>query len=1086
MATTFKFVASVAIAALVASSALGCSTFSYNPGSFTDDVPWGCVEPFECFVEFCSCVSGQLSSTCTPFGAVNASTIEQCAARRVTCIMNAALHSRNVWNTSCQGWGDKIASLYATYYSDRTSTNLTDACKADMCGVVTAGNSSLADSVNYTYICSYVGFGFPAPADRNVVAGCAASSQTYFENPPQQCSGANACRQTYCSCVNGTWNTTALSCTLPAAQPMESAMEMCWSAQAGCLTKAALDMYVPGASPLNTDPCLAWAVPIAQDYATYYNATVANATITKESTALWQACNFTACNQIHRYNASANFSSVCTFAAVAGVVPTFVAYNPCPYSCPDSTCAANLAKCACTQKAVVSGLNGTFSRDINNLDMTRTLTGTGFASYGVASGNCSSFDFSTSMSFVWTLTNSSGVVVTVNSSSFSIPGYTMVSGGTYTLRVTATGLVSNQTATTTWTLTPKAPEPTVSITGSGASLRIPNTNALAIKATVVDIISGTFNWSCVATTVNGTTGTCPNLSNSTASALFIASGAAAGTYVITYTYRSVYTSSITLTVVAGEIPYVRIIVPSGPISTNPVAFLNTQQITLTSGLTFSGTVTYNWTVNGGSMLSNSTTLSVMASALNTTSLSAANSGNYVYNTIYVRATSATDMNVFGEATLNVVVLVPFTMMLTVTKQSNAAQTYATALTDKLVFSYSTTPALAASNAPFGASLVASIVYYDFVGGRESALEVQTTPSGAALVGAAPMFSNKSLSSQNVNFGVQLLMSGVLVASGNATFNITKGDVAAATASILATVSSVTDSTQAISSAGTISALMAQTTNTTLLAQMATAALDMIQSNIKNDTVLTATQSVTVVSSISAVLSSSNTTKAAASLQVKAVVTTVITGGSFNIAVADVVADAISNMDSATGGALAIEAAKAVSKAVAVGETKSISMGSIGTMTSTSQTGAALTNLKVTDSSGAAIKLPASLNIPGMSDDAVYGVATAVLTTNPFGGDSPTKGVVTYDITSNGGSLSVANLAEPIVITLPDGTSGVCQYYNEATLSWTDSGVVTVTTTTSVECHTTHLTAFGGFSSASTAVLSVLVLAIVALVQLVVA
>lgn len=150
------------------------------------------------------------------------------------------------------------------YYADRTFTNLTDACLADTCDLVTAGNSNLVSSVNYS-----------APVDREDIMGCVASTRTYFDEiPAAQCTGVSKCSSAYCGCLNGQWNAELLEWVMPAAQPADSVADSCLGTAVGCLTLAALDVYVFGAAPLNADPCLAWAVPIAEDYTTLYNTTL--------------------------------------------------------------------------------------------------------------------------------------------------------------------------------------------------------------------------------------------------------------------------------------------------------------------------------------------------------------------------------------------------------------------------------------------------------------------------------------------------------------------------------------------------------------------------------------------------------------------------------------------------------------------------------------------------------------------------------------------------------------------------------------------------------------------------------------------
>jgi trimeric autotransporter adhesin len=1084
MAPSSKVSLAVAVAAVLVVSVVGCTSSSDNMGLFTDRVSWGCVEPFNCFVEYCSCLNGTLSATCTPFNAnVTAAQVEMCAARRVTCTLNAALNARNIYNSSCQGWGDQLAAQYALSYGNSSNTNLTDACKADMCGVVTAGNSSLADAVNYTYICSLVGFNYPAPVAKGDVAGCASVSRTYFGDsiPIKQCTGAASCMNTYCTCVGGTWNSTAIDCAWPAAQPATATVQTCLSAATGCLTKAALDIYVAGASPFSTDACLAWSVPIAQDYAAYYAAT------DKTTTELYKTCNRTACTNIYRYDHNASISSVCTFAAVAGIVPTFKAYDPCPYSCPDTTCAANLAGCACTANAVVSGVDASLSRDVTtDVDMTKPLTGTAYASYGIASGNCSSFTFGLSLKFLWTLSKADGtVVLTSNSSALNVVASTMVANTTYVLNLTATGLLASQRSTKTWTFKAVAPAPTVSITENGATVRMSNTQTITINAKVIDVVTGASNWSC--TVISGTA--CPSLTNSTSSALIIPSGSPVGTFTITYTYRTSYTSSLNLTVVAGEIPYVRIITPSGALASNPMlVYLRKQNVLLTSVVQFTGNVTFSWTVNSNTTSASTTSsLALPASSLLTTLLANVNAANNDnVNTIRVKATSTADSSVYGEATISVIVVEDITVSLTVT---SGAATSAAALASTLTFVPTTTPSLTAANAPLGATLQYYIVFYDTVASRDTAIGLTTTPSGSSFTATAPLFSNSAVSWQTTTFSVLVTLNGIIACTGNATFNITKPDIAAAATSELAKVSSITDSTQAVSAAGTLRALMQQSTNVAQVQAMASAALNMLSSTVANASTLSSTQQAAVFGTITTALGSQNaTSKKALSEQIQSVITSALKSDNFDSSNAVLVLDAISSMDSQTGGQTSVSLAQALSndQNQPIGEAKTVSVSGI-IVTAVRQTGASLAGLAVQSSSGASLTLPASFSFAGLSQDAVYGVASTVLTTNPYGTTTPSGSVVTYDITSNGNSLTVSGLSDPIVIKVPGGV-GVCAFYNEQTVAWSTTGLTTVVSASGFACKTTHLTAFATFtvSSAATVAVSAFVVLAAAFAQLLLA
>lgn len=1086
MAFSSKFlVASIAVTALVVACADACTSSGDNVGLFTDNVPWGCTEPFDCFVEFCSCVDGTLSTTCTPFNSTtSAATIEMCAARRVTCTLNAALNARSVYNSSCQQWGEGLTKEYATFYADRSNTNLTDACMADMCGVVTAGSPSLADSVNYTYVCSLVNFSFPVPVPKDQVAGCVVPERNYFHNglPLEHCTGPAACYATYCTCQGGTYNATSMKCTLPATQPSSATTVACAAATYGCFTAAALDVYVPGASPLSLDPCLAWSVPIAEDYLAYYNAASESA---KESTRLWQVCNASACQGIYRYNTSSPFSSACTFAAVLGRVPTFQAFDPCPFTCPDDTCAISLAGCACTNNAVVSDAQGEFLNPLSSsltFDVTKALTVSASAAYGISSGNCSSYDFTTALKFSWRLANETGTwVQAANGSTFSLAASTLTVGVTYMLNLTATGLKSTQVSMRTWTFHVIAPTPKVSITGSGATMRIPNTRSVTVKATVTDVTTGTYSWSCV-----NVSGTCPVLTNATSSVLYIASGEAAGTYLITYTYRGMYNSTLNLTIIAGEIPYVRILVPSsGVLNANPVAFLNSQTIFLGSLVTFSSAVTYEWTINADTTVkSNTSTLSLKASMLTSSSLSEISSSNYNENTISLKVTSNASSTVYGEASIVVVVVESVSVTLSIAKQGGG--TTAEGLNDKLIFT--PTSAATATNSPFGASFAYSIVYYDNVSNRDTAVGLDTTVSSSTRVGTAPLFTDSG-SSKSVIFSVVLRLGGLTAATGNSTFTITKPtDLTAVANREIAALSSITDPAAAVNAASKMRALMKLSTNATEVKAMAAASLKLMNDTLRSGTPLSADQQVAVFGTIGTALATQDaSTKKALSKEMASVMATTLSSTSFDSDNTDAVLGVIDSMDSESGGETTVLLARALSNdpKQPIGEPKTVSVGGFS-VTAVRQVGGALAGLEVSSSGGAGMSIPSTFSFSGIGEDDVVGVASTVMTTNPFGGDTPTGSVVTFDMTSNGAALTVTGLTSELEIKL--ASSGICQYYDTSISAWSSVGLRTViVSSTETLCYTTHLTAFGSFaSSAATVAISAVVVVLAALAQLVLA
>ncbi|CUG93299.1 Hypothetical protein, putative [Bodo saltans] len=1054
----------------------GCAGSSVNESLLFENIPASCIQPFDCFAEFCLCVNGTVSTTCTPFDSnINASTVEMCTANRLTCIIRAALDTATVWDASCQKWGDSVTELYSEYYSDRSSVNLTDLCRAEACTLVTAGSAELATAVNYNTICQIDVNEIGAPLGDGDVAGCVEPPRTHFDDVPIQCGGAANCSNDYCVCLGGTWSAATSDCTLPPAQPLDSIFDGCLATYISCVTNVALDVYVPGASPLNTDPCLVWAVPIAEDYALYYNATHSNTTTAAatdtttalQSTSLWLACNYTACKDIYRYNHTSHFSSACTFASVTRA-PTFTPYNACPYSCPDTTCAANLASCACTANAVVSGLNTTANYDLANVLPTTQLQIAASASYAVISGNCSNFTFGSSLKYTWSVTNASNqIVYSYNGSTLTIPSNTLTAGS-YRATVTAAGLLSSQKQSSVLSITVIVLSPVVRISGPTLATTL---RSFALTATIINpATTSSFNWTCISLTADVS---CPSLTGGASTSLFIASGAPAGLFNITYQYfanaATTTTATVSLTITNNDIPVVSVAQAlTGSIAASAYgvnAFANTQKISVSGTVQFSGTYTRSWSVNGVQVTGAGDAVAVTAAQLKTTTFANAKAGSYVYNTITLTATSNANSNVMGNASVSVVVLEPVTTTLAVAKQGSSA-TFAAGLTDYLVFTTSSTPSLTTTSVPLGATLQTSIVYYTVTNGVESpSLSLLTTVSGNAQVGQAPLAPGANSSGVLIKFGVQVSLSGIVVASANSSFNITLANASAAASSILASTASITDANEAVQALGNIGALLSSFTSTSTTAtSIVSAGFTMIVSTIVIGTQLSAAQSLSVATNVATLLtmSSSQGNNAEASKQVVAVMFVVLTGTSFDLSVASAVGSTIGQMDPASGGVVAQQMTLVICAQILVGETASVNMGPSGSMTAASSTGASLLGLAVTDSaSGVSVLLPTTLlnDVPGLSADATYGAVTLFLvsvssfTTN--GTDVPAGGIVSQQITSGNTQVSINGLQTAIIISMPPGSTGECRYYDEVTKLWFVDGVTTVFTETgAMNCYTT--------------------------------
>ncbi|CUG77649.1 GPI-anchored surface protein, putative, partial [Bodo saltans] len=629
---------------------------------------------------------------------------------------------------------------------------------------------------------------------------CSMSSHTYFANVPTQCGNAAlSCSQSYCSCLGGRWgdmydsSNIVVQCGLSAAQVSAARFESCYSTAISCLTNAALDVYVSGIPETTADVCQRWAASISLDYALYYNATRQAINASQQSTNLWQACNYTACMDSSTLLSGAAPSLMfCTFAAVTRT-PNYV---PCVYTCPDLTCAASLAKCACTSRAIVLNLTIVANYELTAVLPTSRLQITAGAcapnlppaNYGsrdvrCPQWSCSDFSFTSSLQFTWSVASSALVqVLRSTGSTLSIPA-NFLAPGTYSVTVIATGLLSTQWLSTVFPVTVVAIDPSVRISGP---TRVSSLNPFDLTVVVSNAASSSsYNWTCTSLTTDAQ---CPNLTNSTASALHVAAGAPVGRFTITYQYVAngkTATAATTIDIAADDIPIVKVQqalgggIASSSSSFGVNAFAYTQQIAVSSTVDFSsGNYTRSWSVNGVIMASSgNATLSIAASTLLTTTVSDAKAGDYVLNVITLTATSQSNANIAGNASVTVVVLEPVGASLSVAKQGDTAATSAQSLTDSLAFTTSLTPSLTISTVPFAASLQTAVVYFTPVSGGALSLLTQLSGDGSALVGKAPLIPGNSTSAVVVTFGLQVSLNGIVVATANATFGITRGDLA---------------------------------------------------------------------------------------------------------------------------------------------------------------------------------------------------------------------------------------------------------------------------------------------------------------------
>lgn len=117
-----------------------------------------CPAVFDCFLDFCDCVDGPLSTTCAPFN-VSAAALQQCSANRVACLLNASLSRQNVTNATCNTWLREMDDAYYAYFNANASTRQQSpfhrACVNDACAVVQLGAPASAGVINFTAVCAF-------------------------------------------------------------------------------------------------------------------------------------------------------------------------------------------------------------------------------------------------------------------------------------------------------------------------------------------------------------------------------------------------------------------------------------------------------------------------------------------------------------------------------------------------------------------------------------------------------------------------------------------------------------------------------------------------------------------------------------------------------------------------------------------------------------------------------------------------------------------------------------------------------------------------------------------------------------------
>jgi hypothetical protein len=753
------------------------------------------------------------------------------------------------------------------------------------------------------------------------------------------------------------------------------------------------------------------------------------------------------------------------------VIGLIAVANACVYTCPDSTCAASLANCSCSGNAVLGTPEATFDRtSYSSWTVTNVLTASASASYAVASGNCSSFDFSSFAMYSWTLNNGSDVF-TANGSSVSIPALTMYPGKNYNLTVKARGLLTAQSAQMVYAISAVAPTPTVDITTAGAELRVSSSNAVVIAATIVDnfpAASPNYSWTCAVVSASGT---CPSTSNATAMALTIAAGAAAGTYQITLTYRTNSVSTMNLTVVAGAIPLVSIVQSSSPVVAQPVVYLSTQTINIGSAVTYSSNVTFTWTLGGSNSSTNSTNSSTSLGTSRVISVSAASlslspsTGAMVANRIVVRATDAADSTVYGEAAIIIYVLPAYDLTLTVKKSGDAAATFATALSDKLLLTASSsTLTQQGGSVPYGLMYQMTFAFF-----TDLMLPLATTISGSNYIAQAPIPVNGT-GNANVVFQAQLRIGGVLAASTNATFAIARPNVATAADDQIKNAASITDPAAAVAAASNMQTLMASSSNATQIAELGSAAVLMLANSVTNFDSQSSDQQAAIFDMCTTAVGAQSSSTAKAELQAKTLnlMKLALASTSFSASNGLKALNALATLSvaesSATINLLATKLAN--DPTLPVGQTKTFRANGVN-ISAVRETASDLGGLSTSSGEGSSMEFQSGFVLPGVATTAVVSVSSSSYSTNPYSG-TPEGVVATYEISADGAVKSVSGLSKALVIKLRGASSKAsCRYWDTNANLWSTSGVVTKTVGGVVQCESDHLTAFATFNAAST-------------------
>lgn len=916
----------------------------------------------------------------------------------------------------------------------------------------------------------------PVPQTQNN-GGSQCGNASYFDHIPA-CGPTMQCEQSLCTCLG-------LPSTCDLGQGFGSAADKfptCFSTALQCIIAAGLSMYVPTSFDSDPNPCVAWAWPIARDYADYYNG---NAT-SRLSNPLVKACNATGCFVAkNALGASIDFTAACTgFNATS--VPTFKAGSTTQFTCPDGTLAANLATCACSVNAAVSGLGAIFRRQISSdkkFDASQPLAATAYATYKVASGNCSGFDFSPFLTYHWELFNGSTLVASVPGSAFVTAAGMLVPNTTYVLSLFATDMFDKDTSLN-FTFTAVAPDPVV-IIKQGTQLRVSTTKSTVINVTVIDSFPGSSPsavWSC--------TGACPTANQSTATTFTLPSGYTAGAFTITFTYKGKFSASINVTAVADDIPSVQIILATDSLSKSPVAFFRGKPAGFASAVSYSGALgTFAWTLNGQDAGSAKyVNVDTTNTALQFTSATNANAMSYSYNTLTLRVNNAAGTT-YGETSLTFVVIDKFTAItLAIVDDTNATATAAIALTDTLKFTVTSSIV-----SVFGATVEYAFAYQD--NNRFVPLAVIPDPSTPNVFRGLTPFPKVTGAT---TFVVRARFNGAEISNATASMSIAApANIAALAATQLASLASVSGAGNSVKAAGQLMGLLQGSTDSALVASIAAQVADSLVKNIVDASALSTDEQGALMASISVAVSAGtdNAAKKALSDKLVALLSSAVSGANFDVTTnGDAALNALSSMDLSSSANVLADLARAVgnnpNQPVGVPVTmRANNVEIVAVRQSMSSLGG-----QSLSGTGGSMVMPADLatSLSSVSADSIVAAgSTSYGNTNPYSANTTGSAVVSYELSAGGRTIPVSGLATPMEVTLTPvaGASNLkCFYWSTSAKTWANDGVETA----GGVCKTTHLTAFSLFQtstatgSASTAAVSLAVALLAVLLHVVMA